>query len=74
VQGRRAVSGKRFVGLCGHEWEHVVSQFAICTVRGCEGLTKCAKCGSRRVEAFSAPNVPDNSRHCWTCGYVWWQP
>jgi hypothetical protein len=71
------VSGKRFVGPCSHEWEHVLSTFAMCTVKGCDGKaapaskTAC-KCGSTNVEPFSAPPiVPDGSFHCWTCGRVW---
>lgn len=54
--------------------EVVVGQFAVCRVKGCNGQPgeKCPKCGSSRVEQFSAPGVPDLTQHCWDCGKCWW--
>jgi hypothetical protein len=66
------VSGRRFIGPCGHLHEHIVSQFAVCTVKGCEGVPACPKCGSTNVEPFSAPPiVPEGSFHCRERGHVW---
>jgi hypothetical protein len=66
--------GKRFVGPCGHPHEFVVSQFAVCTVKGCSGAPRCPKCGTTKVEPFVAEGLPLGAMHCLPNGHCWWNP
>jgi hypothetical protein len=69
------MSGKREHGECGHVVEYVFSQFAVCTVKGCDGKRlACPKCGSKLVEPFKAATVPEGSMRCILMGHVSWQP
>lgn len=70
------MTGRRGTAPCGHDGEHVIGQFVTCSVRGCDGLPgkKCKQCGSGRLEAFTAPLVPDGAEHCLDCGKVRWSP
>jgi hypothetical protein len=63
---------------CSHEGEVIIGTFALC-LKGCDGKPgtsgrKCSRCGSGKMNPFSAPLVPDGAYSCWDCGRVDWTP
>jgi hypothetical protein len=68
------MSGRIAKAPCGHDGEHVIGQFVRC-LTGCDDVVeKCVRCGSTRLELFSAALVPEGSKHCVDCGKVRWAP
>ena len=68
------MSGRRRLGKCGHLEVAVVGQFYTCGVRGCDGKTRCRKCGSADVKPFVCEGVPPGSLSCAPCGNVFYDP
>jgi len=66
------LSGRRTIGKCGHESEYVIGQFLQCLRPSCDGLARCDKCGSTKIEPFKAEHIPDGAVHCVDCGRVRW--
>jgi len=70
----RDMSGRKRVGACGHLETAVFANFYTCGVKGCDGKTRCRKCGSADVKPFVCEGVPPGSLHCVPCGMVWRDP
>jgi hypothetical protein len=71
------VSGKVITMPCGHRGECIVGQFAVCSIKGCDGTARegasCVRCGGSDLYDFVSPLAPNGAIACRLCGHVLWE-
>lgn len=69
------LTGRLVQAACGHPGQVVIGTYVECLAPNCDGLPgrpKCNRCGSGKIEPFSAAHMPPDAVHCVDCGSVWW--